>query len=271
MKRPIGIISDFGNNLYLGIMKAVIKQVLDGVEIIDIDSNVPSFSRLAGSYVIYTSYKYMPKGSIILAVVDPGVGSYRKAIVVETKNYRFVCPDNGIVYEAALEDGVSDIRNIDVTKLRTYLAKRYEVFGRHDISSTFHGRDVFAPVAALLAGGYDIDAFTNPISFYDIERVRIKDFMRGARGELRLKVIYIDKFGNIVLSSKFEDLGLSIGDKVLVVGEEIGVHEKFSDVEKGAFILYKNSFGFVEISQNMGNASKSLGLEIGKYVDLLKV
>jgi len=270
LKRSVGIISDFGNNLYLGIMKAVIKQVSDGVEIIDIDNSVPSFSRLAGSYIIYTSYRYMPKGSVILAVVDPGVGSDRKAIVVETKNYKFVCPDNGIVYEAALEDGVSNIYNIDVTKLRTYLAKRYDVFSRHDISSTFHGRDVFAPVAALLAGGYDIDAFAKPISFYEIERVRIKDFTRGTRGEMKLKVIYIDKFGNVVLSSRFEDLGLSLGDKVLLSGREIGVHEKFSDVERGAFILYKNSFGFAEIAQNMGNASESLGLEIGKYVDLLK-
>ncbi|MDP8003181.1 MAG: SAM hydrolase/SAM-dependent halogenase family protein [Caldisphaera sp.] len=272
--KEIGIISDFGYGFYSGIMKGVIKNIAKDIDIIEIDNNVPSFSVISGSYILYTTYRYMPKNSIILSVVDPGVGTNRKAIIVKTRNYEFVSPDNGLIYEAALEDGMLDIYQILLFELRKYLETKYEFFKNNKFSYTFHGRDVFAPTVALLANEENIERFTKRININDIVKLRLRDFSR-VGNLIKLNVIYIDKFGNVVLSSKFNDLKLRYGENIIIkvngLERNALVGKRFADVKKGELILYENSFGFAEIAENQGNASKTLNVNFGQNISFLSL
>ncbi|AFZ70529.1 hypothetical protein Calag_0787 [Caldisphaera lagunensis DSM 15908] len=261
----IGLITDFGNNFYTGIMKGVIKNINNNVSIIDIDNNIPKFSILSGSYVLYTSYEWMPKKAILLAVVDPGVGTERRALILETKNYYFVGPDNGLLYESAINDGIVSMHEIEIEKLNNLLRNKYDL--NINISRTFHGRDVFAPSAALLSLNENISLFTKNID--KIVELKILDYIK-EDNKIYLKVIYIDDFGNVVLSSKFNNLNIKDSKVVKIIrnGSEIGIKvgEKFADVNEGELLIYENSFGFAEIAMNKGNASKFLGLKIGDEV-----
>lgn len=137
----VTLTTDFGGH-YLGIMKGVIKSRSPAAEVVELSSEVEPFDVKGAAFVLYSSYRYFPRGTIHVVVVDPGVGSARKAIAVRTKNYTFIGPDNGVLIPASNDDGIVEVREITN---KTLLLR--------EISSTFHGRDVFAPVAAFLAGG----------------------------------------------------------------------------------------------------------------------
>ncbi|MGC8573171.1 MAG: hypothetical protein C0171_00840 [Caldisphaera sp.] len=266
----IGIITDFGNNFYVGIMKGIMKKLNNDVEIIDIDNNVPKFSILSGSYILFNSYKWMPKNSIILSVVDPGVGTKRKGLIVKTKNYYFVGPDNGLLYESAIEDGIASIYEIIPEKLNEYLKNKYNF--SVSISQTFHGRDIFAPTAALLSINENLSYFTKILKNNEMIELKLFD-IKEEDNRLYLKVIYIDDFGNIVLSSKFDNLDIKFNNtKIIKDGIEfnINVGKKFADVDEGQLLLYKNSFGFAEIAVNKGNASNLLNSKIGNTLCIVK-
>lgn len=264
----IGIITDFGNNFYVGIMKGIIKSLSNNASIIEIDNNVPKFSIISGSYILFNSYKWMPKNSIILSVVDPGVGTNRKGLIIKTKNYYFIGPDNGLIYESALEDGIISIYEIIPEKLKEYLKTYFNL--NIIISQTFHGRDIFAPAAALLSINDDIKYYAKPLENNEIVKLRLLD-ARKENNKIELKVIYIDDFGNIVLSSMFDDLDLKkyktkiIKDNVIT---DINIGKKFADVNEGELLLYKNSFGFAEIAVNKGNASSLLNLKVGDKLSI---
>ncbi len=261
----IGIITDFGNNFYTGIMKGVIKNINNNVSIIDIDNNIPKFSILSGSYILYTSYKWMPKKTILLAVVDPGVGTERSPLIIKTKNYYFVGPDNGLLYESVIDDGIISMHKIDVEKLRELLKNKYNL--NINISHTFHGRDIFAPSAALLSRDEDISLFTKELN--KIVELRIMHYIK-KDNKMYFKVIYIDDFGNVVLSARFNDLNVKYNQEVKIIKDsseiKVKIGEKFADAKEGQLLIYENSFGFAEIAMNKGNASKYLGLKIGDEI-----
>ncbi len=266
MYKYIAVLTDFGlKDPYVSIMKSVILRINPYVKIIDISHDIPSFSVKAAAYILLSIKDYFPRNTIFLVVVDPGVGSKRRAIVIKTRRFLFVGPDNGVLYPAVVDDGVMDIRSIDNQNL--FLKP---------VSYTFHGRDIFAPTAAWLSKGIVLDAIGKSIDIDDIVKMDLElielesiDIGRTLCGE----VVYIDKFGNIALSIRANTYDiLPIGKFV-----EIKINDKifktystktFSLVKPGDLALYVNSFRFLELGVNMGNAAKRMNANIGDKICL---
>jgi len=274
LKKVVGLISDFGEGPYAGIM-AEVATCLGGIPL-HIDHSVPSFDIVSGAYVTLQAYRWLPKGSSLAVVVDPGVGTERKAIIIKTKNYYLVGPDNGVLYPAAKEDNIDKIYEVDPQRLleRVKRASTCIGFFSHKISKTFHGRDIFAPTATLLTLGIDPEDLTKKrlkeedIVKLDIEHIEVKN------NKFSFKVIYIDKFGNVTLS--WRKLPFNLGENVLICDEkqEICLKGKassaFQDVKIGEALVYINSFGFLEVAINQGNASKKLKVRTGDTLTISK-
>jgi S-adenosylmethionine hydrolase len=254
----ITLLTDFGyRDHYAAAMKAVILSICPHARVVDITHGVPKFDVRAGAYLLKASYKYFPRHTIHVAVVDPGVGTERRGIVVKTRNYVFVGPDNGVLALAALEDGVEEVR---VIENRALTLPR--------VSRTFHGRDVFAPVAAHLARGVPLAA-VGPLvrdGFNVPEFAEPKVHGRA----LECEVIYIDDFGNVVLNAREEHLlqvGASYGAtcSVLVRGRELAMRflPSYGYAGEGEPLLLVNSEGHLELAVNRGSAAQAFQLKTG--------
>ncbi|BCU70566.1 SAM hydrolase/SAM-dependent halogenase family protein [Stygiolobus caldivivus] len=261
MRKQIAILTDFGiSDNYNGVMEAVIKRNNPEVEITYITPNAREFSIYGGAYLLYTSYRYFKKGTIFLTVIDPGVGTSRKPIIIKTNNYFFVGPDNGVLYPASNEDGIKEI--IAITNPRVYLSKK--------ISNTFHGRDIFAISATLLSLNVDLETFGEKITdlvklSFDYSLEELSDDKIKACG----KVIYVDHFGNIATSIRIDnDLSLGKRGKLLFKGKEIDVHQvrTFGESKSQEILVYKNGYSFIEIGINKGSAFNILGLREGDEI-----
>ncbi len=267
MDRPIILATDFGyKDPYVGVMKLVIESIAPGARVIDLTHGIPSFDVTAGAYVLYTSYHYLPRDSVVTIVVDPGVGSSRKAVVAEGCNRYFIGPDNGVLYPVLEACGDPLIGVIDTAKITSILGSKVE-WANRGISKTFHGRDVFAPAAALISQGYRMEELVGTtIELNDVVHLSLIDVSLNERS-FCAKPIYTDKFGNVVLSSmfaSFEEFIDGRGDRVEIVVDgrrrfPSRVGEKFSDVKPGELLVYSNSSGFLEIAVNRGSAEKVLG------------
>lgn len=268
----IYLITDFGEGPYTGILKALIKSINSGLEVYDIDNTVPSFKITAGAYILANTYYWTPKGSIIVAVVDPGVGTSREAVLVEAGDYVFVGPNNGILYPAVQREkfkrGVSLIpaRVVEAAASR-FKGKLPE--GKWPLSNTFHARDVFAPAAALYASGVDMELLGTPIEEAKLKRLILERVEEVEEG-YRLKVVYVDKFGNVALSARQGVLAINSWQRVMVSTEAGSipavVGRKFEDAQTGELVLYVNSFGYLEIAVNQGNAARRLRVDVGDPV-----
>ncbi|MEM1626313.1 MAG: S-adenosyl-l-methionine hydroxide adenosyltransferase family protein [Sulfolobaceae archaeon] len=254
MRRIIGILTDYGvSDNYNAVLEAVIKKINPEVDIIYISPEVKPFNIYAGAYLLYTSYKYFKKNTIFLAIVDPGVGSKRRAIVIRTNNYYFVGPDNGILYPSAYEDGIIEVRTISNPK----------IFLSREISNTFHGRDIFCVAAALLSRKVDMQIFGEKIDPSELVQLEYNYSFNNKR--LCAKVIYIDHFGNIALSVKGKDIRFSLAKYNERIMRRV---RTFSDGGENELIIYENGYGFLEIGVNMGNAQKILGIKEGEEICL---
>jgi len=276
MKRHIGLVTDFGDGPYQGIMKAVIASIDPELKVIDIDHWVPSFSVTAGAYIVANSYQWMPRGSVIVAVIDPGVGFSRGALAVETSNYIFIGPDNGVLYPAIVRDGFRRAVMIDYRVLEDIVPLKFRGVlpeGRWVISHTFHGRDVFAPAAALVASGsVDLEDLGKPVELEKLRKATI-DHVEHVNGYYRVTVVYIDKFGNVALSARPHVVPLRkwsiVGIKTHSGMYYARVVNTFSEAPGSDLIIYVNSFGYLEIAVNRGNAAHKIGAEIDMKVTLI--
>jgi S-adenosylmethionine hydrolase len=271
VRRFIGLVTDYGEGHYAGVLRAVIKGLAPDVEVVDLEHSVPSYNVLAGAYVIAVTYRWLPRGSIIVGVVDPGVGGPRRPIAVEAGDYFFVGPDNGLLYPAIESEGFRRGVELRFDKVARLVSGRFPgKLHSWSLSYTFHGRDLFAPAAALL-DSVDLEDLGEPISEGDLVKLSIHS-VEGGDGVYDVKVIYIDKFGNVVLSCKPGDLNLGDAVEVELQTERglfrapIGV--TFSSVPQGELVVYENSFGYVEVAVNQGNAGELLGVRIGDRVRL---
>ena len=260
MPKIITLLTDFGlKDHYVASMKGVILDIYPYAVIVDISHDVPKYSIRTAAFILKCAYKYFPRGTIHVVVVDPGVGTQRRPIVVKTTNYYFVGPDNGVLMMAAQEDKIKEV----------YMIENPE-FMRREISYTFHGRDIFAPTAAYLARGYSVKRVGRSVEDYIVpsfSRAKIKN--RSIEGE----IVHIDDFGNVITNISANDLKLldvEIGEKVLV---EIGGNElklrlvkSFGYAEKGEMVLIIDSGNLLEISINLGNAAEELKVDIGDQV-----
>jgi S-adenosylmethionine hydrolase len=244
----VTLTTDFGGH-YAGIMKGVIKTISPAAEIIELSTEVDPFDVKGGAFALLSSYKYFPKGTIHLAVVDPGVGSSRRAIVIRTKNYAFVGPDNGLLAAAAADDGVVRVYEIASMQL---LAK--------EVSRTFHGRDIFAPVAAQLANGIRPEDIGPSIEgFKGIEFPRSVG-RNCASGE----ILNADSFGNITLSLAKDDAVLK-GKMTVRIGQKSFCAESAGTYEEGGsgISIIAGSSGFYELAVKGGSAQAMTGAKVG--------
>ncbi len=241
----ITLLSDFGD-VYPASMKGVILEICPDANIVDISHQVPRHNISSGAFILMTTAKYFPSGTIHIAVVDPGVGTDRRAIAVKASSSRgpihyFVGPDNGLLIPAA-----TDIGKIEVHKI-----SNKDLF-RQDESNTFHGRDIFAPVGAHIAKGLNINEVGEIIPDY----VRF-DFgmVRRMNDSICGKVIYVDSFGNIITNIPGKSLNFDYGDRIEIEGKQIVFARSYGSCEKGEPLALLGSHGYLEIAVNMGDAA----------------
>jgi hypothetical protein len=248
-KSPIiALLTDFGySDGYVGSMKGVIHDIAPQARIVDITHNIPPQHFESAAYILWSSYRFFPRGTIFISVVDPGVGSKRKILGVKTKDYIFLSPDNGLLkYIFATE------KKTDVISL---VNKKY--FLSH-ISSTFHGRDILAPVAAHLANRISLSTLgkkTIPVTTAE-QFVYVNQ-----RGEYSGKIIHIDHFGNIV--TNFQMHSYSSMKLTLYVRKHIiqKYYSTYSESTGSSPFLIVGSSGLIEISIFNGNAASLLKLK----------
>jgi len=241
VRPPLTLLTDFGTaDYYVGAVKGAILSVNPNVPIVDITHEIPAQDIEAGAFMLLAAHETFPAGTIHVAVVDPGVGSTRRPIVVTANNQFFVGPDNGIFTYVC--DRAPSHKTFHVTA---------DKYFRSDPSSTFHGRDIFAPVAAALSTGVAPEQF-GPL---------INDEVRLPSLETPLRIIHIDRFGNCVTNitrERFE------GESLTVDGRTITAFRKFyGEASEGEIFAIWGSAGFLEISINGGSAAQVLGAKRG--------
>jgi len=261
----ITLTTDYGTDDHLvGTLKGVILKINPDVTIVDITHRVAPFDLLDGALTIGSAYSYFPPKTIHVVVVDPGVGTDRRPLLVSGQNQYFIAPDNGVlsvIYERE--------QNVVV---RHANAEHYYL---QPLSKTFHGRDVFAPVAAWLAKGFQTAGMGEEITDYKkFALPKPKHWDGGTKGAgLKGVVLRVDCFGNLITNFRESDLEGAIKDGG-VIQMETGTHEvahlvdTFAKGKAGVPIAYIGSSGYLEIAVNKGNASKSLGVGRGAAVFL---
>ena len=244
----VTLTTDFGlTDPFVGIMKGVLATRAPGVPVIDVSHGVPAQDVLAGALVLRHAVPYFPRGSVHVAVVDPGVGTERRALCVETAGGPLLGPDNGVL---ALAASVLEIRRIvHLTEERFFLSPR---------GGTFHGRDVFAPVAAALATGTSPSALGETVA--DMTRVSVPAVRRDGE-RVTGAVVYVDRFGNLVTNIDMDTVAPFVGELAVRIGSHriSGVSRSYGAVERGALVAVVNSWGLVEIAARDGSAAAQLG------------
>ncbi len=238
----IALFTDFGlAGPYTGQVTAVLHQGAPGVPIIPLFADAPSERPKPAAYLLAAYGAWFPPGTVLLCVVDPGVGSERRAVVVEAEGRIYVGPDNGL---------------FDIVTRRAPDARLWEIIWHPGpLSPSFHGRDLFAPVAARLATGEPVAALAQPA-----------DDRSAARGwpDDLAEIIYIDHYGNAMTGLR--GALLAPETRLVAGGRALGLAATFSAVPPGAAFWYINSNGLAEIAVNGGRADTTLGLQIGSEI-----
>ena len=252
----IALLTDFGTKDYfVGAMKGVILSINKDARIVDITHEIAAQNIPAASFVLRACYENFPRGTIFVAVVDPGVGSDRKAILVETENYFFVAPDNNLL--AFVFDSASKFNVFELSDER---------FFNHPVSRTFHGRDIFAPVAAHLSGGVKPENFGAQTGDYIFNREIAP--RENDDGEIVARIIHADHFGNLVTNLKQTDLPENFA--VEIGGRRVeNRREFFAAAEIGELLLIFGSAGFLEIVAFHDSARKILNAKVGQDIKVL--
>lgn len=253
----VTLLSDFGlKDPYVAEMKAVIVSINSQAHIVDITHEIEKFNIRMGAFVLASAAPYFPSNTVHVAVVDPGVGTKRRPVIVETKRGLYVGPDNGLLMLAAHKVGIMKVYNIINPK---YTLSR--------VSRTFHGRDIFAPAAAHLATGTSPSEFGPTIRDYVFpEFVKPK----ARKGEVVGEVLYVDGFGNIISNISAEDLDsgdFREGDSLLV---KLGLKSltlrlcsAYGAVPDSTALVIIGSSDFLEVAVNQGSASRTFKAKVG--------
>ena len=244
----ITLTTDFGP-VYPGVMKGVVLSINSGATLVDIDNSVPAGNIAYGAFVLRYASRYFPPGTIHLAVVDPGVGGPRRALVIEGEKFRYVGPDNGLLIPAARAQG--RFTAYELTDI---------AFHSKTVSPVFHGRDVFAPAAAYLSLGREIPglrAITDPVDL-DFGTPVIED------GKIKGKVLFVDGFGNVVTNIGGEAFSglLFLGDTPVVNGVYATYVTTYCGAPPGSMVILVGSHGMVEVSCSGDSASTLLDLNV---------
>ncbi|MER3428231.1 MAG: hypothetical protein C4334_09035 [Pyrinomonas sp.] len=254
----ITLLTDFGTaDYFVGAMRGVILARHPQARIYDITHEIPAHDVRAGAFTLLAAYGEFPERTVHVAVVDPGVGSARRPVLIATPRYFFVGPDNGLFSYVCEREG--QWRAFHLTEAK---------FFRQPLSSTFHGRDIFAPVAAAVSSGTPPEEFGPEI--HDLETLEPLAPQRISHHQLRANVIHIDRFGNCITNIAREDLSaeeLARGITLTLAGQPIRhLVRFFAEGRTGEPFAYWGSAGFLEIALKLDSAAHKLGVQRGQEV-----
>jgi hypothetical protein len=259
----VTLTTDFGiSDHFVGTIKGVILEINPEAEIIDISHSVQPFDVLDGALAISQAYSYFPASTVHLVVVDPGVGTARRPIILSTERHHFVAPDNGVLSLIYGREERVHVRHVS--------AQHYFL---QPISNTFHGRDIFAPVSAYLSKGVDSEKFGEEITDY----VKFNAPKPKPVDQQTLKgvVLKADRFGNLITNITPQDAPMLFGDNPSPFKIVIGKHEitdiktSYAEGEPGEVFAILNSMGYLEIAANRAPAAQIVGTAKGTEVSIL--
>jgi S-adenosylmethionine hydrolase len=267
MKKIIALATDFGlKSAYAGIMKGAIWSVNPDVEIVDLTHGIEPFDILEAYYVIRESFEYFPRGTVFVAVVDPGVGSDRRIIGIDYLGKIFLVPDNGLAWALVFHSTMKDARIFSITERK---------FFSDNISDTFHGRDIFAPVAAWIASGVKLDKTGIPVDAGSLVPMNISEAVFIDNGSIEGKIVRTDGFGNLItdinrrmfaMDSEHIDLYnyiIEISDSALKID---GISNCYDQSADGKPVALFGSSGYLEIAVKGSNAMAALSVSKGSGV-----
>jgi S-adenosyl-L-methionine hydrolase (adenosine-forming) len=265
----ITLTTDFGiDDAYVSAMKGVILDINPGATIVDISHSIEPQNIRQGAFVFSTAYSYFPQDTVHLVVVDPGVGGPRRAIILETANAIFVAPDNGVLSYVIQASTRKLISRSALMKLPPEL-QAFEItnpkYWHHPVSSTFHGRDIFAPVAAHISLGKALNELGRAIASVNV--LPLPRPQPGADGNLTGHVLHIDHFGNLITDITSQDLP-SGKFRIEVAGRKIGsLSHSYEPAQELLAII--GSSGHLEIALTAGSAARLLGSKLGDELRLI--
>ena len=275
---PIVLATDFGlADAYVGMMRGVIFSINPSAQIIDLTHGIGAQDVRHGAVALADSHTYFPDGSIFVAVVDPGVGTSRSAILLETPDHRFVAPDNGLLtlicrrYDSAF--GTTEVfEPVPVPDGCRAWRLTNSAYWRHPVSSTFHGRDVFAPVAAHLSLGTAPDVLGEPTDCVTALHLPVP---QQEGNSIQGEIVFADAFGNLVsditadLLAQMNVQGNESEAVVSIAGHRIvGLSRTFHDSPGGGLRALLGSHGRLEVALVDGNAAAALGVASGTAIAL---
>jgi S-adenosylmethionine hydrolase len=258
----IALITDFGlRDWFVGVMKGVILSINPNATTIDLVHNVPRHDVVAGSFAALATYRFVPQGAIVVIVVDPGVGTERAILCMRSGGRCFLAPDNGVLTGIVEREGFERVVAVENDK---YFIK--------PVSFTFHGRDIFAPVAGHLSLGLEMDRLGREVK--ELRKVEIPS-PRIDGEALVLTVRWIDAFGNVITDCPEDLVAELVGrwgrDLALAQGAgQIKFTDDYEAVGRGDLLAIVGSTGHLEISVREGNAARTLDLRIGSKLHLMK-
>ena len=251
------LLSDFGlSDVYVGVMKGVIAQINPTLSVVDLTHQIPRQNIAAGRFCLMSAYGYFPDGTVHVAVVDPGVGGKRRAIALQLAKGFLVGPDNGL-FSGILSQSPAitavELTNPDYWRVATP-------------STTFHGRDIFAPVGAHIAGGVPLKQLGREIDPATLVELAIGEYIQTDSGVTGC-IQYCDRFGNLVTNIpgslvQNKTWAVKIGDKTILG------HQTYSDIPIGNLVALIGSHDWLEIAVNGGNAQMNLQIDVGAKVQL---
>ncbi len=250
----VALLTDFGlDDPFVGVMKGVIKQKNLRADVIDFCHGVPAHAVAVGAFYLAAAIERFPPGTVHVAVVDPGVGTPRRALAACAAGCFWLAPDNGLL-EPILRRDDAEVRELDMAKLRLEPASR-----------TFHGRDVFAPVAGLLSGGR--------FGFRAVgDRCEAPVRLAGdpLAGDAAPHVIAVDRFGNLITNVTAARIGHERWRGIKVGARSISLHGTYADVPAGEALALINSYDLLEIAIHQGRATDVLRIPVGTPLEALK-
>ncbi len=261
-KTIITLTTDFSiKSPYPAVMKGVILSLNPQTQVIDLTHEIPKFDIFTASFILSYAVTYFPKGTIHVCVVDPGVGTERKGVIIKCQKGYLVGPDNGCLSLAA--------EKLKPLKVFEIIPEKFNIS-----SQTFHGRDLFAPAAAYISLNKDLNEFCKPLPHFNkINFPKPHLTQEGVKGE----IIFIDDFGNLVTNislSEINEAGFKLKEKVKLrfKGKTFKTRllETYGQGRKGELMLVLNSFNLFEISVREGNAKEKLGAETKKVIEVMK-
>ena len=261
----ITLLTDFGTeDAYVGVMKGVILSINPDAVVVDVCHAVDPQDLVEAAYLINAFYRYFPKGTIHIIVVDPGVGGDRAIVAAGLAEHVFIAPDNGVLTLLMDENEIDDIVRVENPH-----------FFLNEVSHTFHGRDIFAPVGSHISKGVPIEKLGPHLSMQDLIRLSIPKPYISDKNELIGTIISIDRFGNCIsnINEKFLNKFIKNGpEKRLEIktGKTVikRLSRSYTDVGSGCPLAIVGSFGYLEIALNCDNAGRRLNVQKGDTITL---